>query len=379
MTAAPPDSETVEWTWARVRMLTERGSLAEAIEEDRRPVSPEATALGRQLRALSTAGLLAALGRTSEAIRGLENAMSEAEEEGCSLLLPEVTAKMVILTAPSDPDAAIALFELFDWAAGSEIGHPREGYLRLLARAAVRGGRQELDRAAAAAANAARIARESGLVLLASEAYLAQAPVPVRGRLVSGCPCRHRQRCSVPTGRWHGRVTRRPRQRRGEPAPVTDRSTSRSRSIPSDFDTWAIAPRAIAASTVVTSSAALRITTRAAGCCASTCSRATNPPPPGMYRSRIRTSGASRSFSCHGRTRLVHLCDHDHVRLTRQALHQAPAQDLVVIGHQDPDHGGLPHLMGKRATTLAPPSGGVPTAKLPPTSPRVSSSSRRPK
>ena len=174
-TLAPPDSENVEWTWARVRMLTERGSLAEAIEEDRRPVSPQATALGRQLRALSTAGLQAALGRTPEAIHVLENAMSEAEEEGCSLLLPEVTAKMVILTAPSDPDAAIALFELFDWAAGSEIGHPREGYLRLLARAAVRGGRQELDRAAAAAANAARIARESGLVLLASEAYLAQA------------------------------------------------------------------------------------------------------------------------------------------------------------------------------------------------------------
>ena len=140
MTVAPPESETVEWTWARVRMLTERGSLAEAIEEDRRPVSPQATALGRQLRALSTAGLQAALGRSAEAIRGLENAMAEAEEEGCSLLLPEVTAKMVILTAPSNPEAAIALFELFDWAAGSEIGHPREGYLRLLARAAVRAG-----------------------------------------------------------------------------------------------------------------------------------------------------------------------------------------------------------------------------------------------
>ena len=186
LTLAPPDSETVEWTWARVRMLTERGSLAEAIEEDRRPVSPQATPLGRQLRALSTAGLHAALGRAPEAIRGLENAMAEAEEEGCSVLLPEVTAKMVILTAPSDPDAAIALFEVFDWAVGSETGHPREGYLRLLARAAVRAGRQELDRAAAAAANAARIARESGLVLLASEAYLAQAQYLFEGGWSAG-------------------------------------------------------------------------------------------------------------------------------------------------------------------------------------------------
>ena len=49
MTLAPPDSDAVEWTWARVRMLTERGSLAEAIEEDRRPVRADATTLGRQL------------------------------------------------------------------------------------------------------------------------------------------------------------------------------------------------------------------------------------------------------------------------------------------------------------------------------------------
>jgi hypothetical protein len=116
----------------------------------------------------------------------LREAMAEAEEEGCSLLLPEVTARMVVLTAPTDPAQAIGLFELFDWAAGSEIGHAREGYLRLLARAAVRGGNQELDRAAAAAANAARIAQDSGLVLLASEAYLAQAQYLFEGGWSAG-------------------------------------------------------------------------------------------------------------------------------------------------------------------------------------------------
>lgn len=186
MTLAPPDSESVEWTWARVRMLTERGSLAEAIEEDRRPVRPGTSTLGRQLRALSTSGLHAALGRPADAVRVLREAMSEAEEEGCSLLLPEVTARMVVLTAPTDPAEAIGLFELFDWAAGSEIGHSREGYLRLLARAAVRAGRHELDRAAAAAANAARIAQDSGLVLLASEAYLAQAQYLFEGGWSAG-------------------------------------------------------------------------------------------------------------------------------------------------------------------------------------------------
>ena len=186
MALAPPGAESVEWTWARVRMLTERGSLAEAIEEDRRPVGADATALGRQLRALSTAGLHAALGRTQDAVRVLREAMSEAEEEGCSLLLAEVTARMVVLTAPSDPEEAIRLFELFDWSVGSEIGHAREGYLRLLARAAVRAGQHELDRAAAAAANAARIAQDSGLVLLASEAYLAQAQYLFEGGWSAG-------------------------------------------------------------------------------------------------------------------------------------------------------------------------------------------------
>ena len=186
MELAPPEGDTVEWTWARVRMLTERGSLAEAIEEDRRAVGDDATTLARQLRALSTAGLHAALGRPQDAVRVLREALSEAEEEGCSLLLPEVTARMVVLTAPTDPDGAIGLFELFDWSVGSEIGHAREGYLRLLARAAVRAGRGELDRAAAAAANAARIAQDSGLVLLASEAYLAQAQYLFEGGWSAG-------------------------------------------------------------------------------------------------------------------------------------------------------------------------------------------------
>ena len=105
----------------------------------------------------------------------LLTAIKDADDEGCTLLLPEVTARLVILRAESEPETALKHFELFDWVAGSHIGHPREGYLRLLARSAIRAGQGQLDRAAAAAANAARIAEDSGLLLLASEAYLAQA------------------------------------------------------------------------------------------------------------------------------------------------------------------------------------------------------------
>ena len=186
MEVSPPASEEVDWTWARVRILTERGSLAEAIEEDRRPLREGATPLGRQLRAVASAELLAALGRGPEAVQVLQDAMGDAEEESCSLLMPEITAKLVALTAASDPDTAITLFELFDWVTGSDIGYPREGYLRLLARAAVRAGHGELDRAAAAAANAARIAQDCGLVLLASEAYLAQAQYLFEGGWSAG-------------------------------------------------------------------------------------------------------------------------------------------------------------------------------------------------
>ena len=186
LAAAPPGSELDNWTWARVRILTERGSLAEALVEDRRPLAAGATPLDRQLRALATAGLLAALGRAPEAVSVLRDSVSDAEEEGCSLLMPEVTAKMIVLTAPSDPAGAVNLFELFDWAVGAEIGHPREGFLRLLARAAVRAGNQELDRAAASAANAARVAQDSGLLLLASEAYLAQAQYLFEGGWPAG-------------------------------------------------------------------------------------------------------------------------------------------------------------------------------------------------
>ncbi|HEX8496858.1 MAG TPA: hypothetical protein VF661_06655, partial [Actinomycetales bacterium] len=176
----------IDWTWARVRMLTERGSLAMALAEDRRPQPPDQPPLQRQLRWLASASLQAALGRDALAVELLQSALADAEEEGCSLLLPEVTARLVLLTAESDPRTAVKHFELFDWAAGSDIGHPREGFLRLLARAAIRAGQQELDRAAAAAANAARIAQDSGLLLLASEGYLAQARYLFAGGWSSG-------------------------------------------------------------------------------------------------------------------------------------------------------------------------------------------------
>lgn len=161
--------------WARVRMLTERGSLAEALEADRAPRPVEAPPLQRQLRALASAALLSALGRGAEAVSVLLEAVRDADEEGCILLLPEVTARLVMLTSATEPDVALRHFELFDWVTGAHVGHPREGFLRLMARAAIRAGQEELDRAAAAAANAARIAEDSGLLLLAAEAYLAQA------------------------------------------------------------------------------------------------------------------------------------------------------------------------------------------------------------
>lgn len=186
LVASERSDEPDQWTWAVVRMLTERGLLADALEADLAPPAPDAVPLVRQLRSLARAGLLTALHRELDAVAVLLGAITEAEEEGCTLLLPEVTARLVILSAETEPDTALKHFEMFDWVTSAHTGLPREGHLRLLARAAVRAAAGQLDRAAGAAANAAKIAEDNGLLLLASEAYLVQAQYLFTGGWTSG-------------------------------------------------------------------------------------------------------------------------------------------------------------------------------------------------
>lgn len=186
LVASERSDEPDQWTWAVVRMLTERGLLADALEADLAPPAPDAAPLVRQLRSLARAGLLTALHRELDAVAVLLAAITEAEEEGCTLLLPEVTARLVILSAETEPDTALKHFEMFDWVTSAHTGLPREGHLRLLARAAIRAAAGQLDRAAGAAANAAKIAEDNGLLLLASEAYLVQAQYLFTGGWTSG-------------------------------------------------------------------------------------------------------------------------------------------------------------------------------------------------
>jgi DNA-binding SARP family transcriptional activator len=185
-----------EWSWVAVRILTERGRLAEAQAADRHPVPAVASPQTLQLRSLASAALSVELGAPEQAITALTSVVDTATGTGCTLLLPEAAARLVVLEAPRDLDTAQEYFELFDWAVGAESGLPREGCWRLLARAAIRGALGQYVRAAAAVANAADVAESRGLPFLGATAhlaragYLAEAGWPAESRLATAAAAR---------------------------------------------------------------------------------------------------------------------------------------------------------------------------------------------
>lgn len=185
-----------EWSWVAVRVLTERGRLAEAQAADRLPLPAGASPQTAQLRSLASAALRVELGAPEQAIAALTSVVDTATSTGCTLLLPEAAARLVVLEAPRDLNTAQEYFELFDWAVGAESGLPREGCWRLLARAAIRAALGQYVRAAAAVANAADVAESRGLPFLGATAhlaragYLAEAGWPAESRLATAAAAR---------------------------------------------------------------------------------------------------------------------------------------------------------------------------------------------
>lgn len=164
-----------DWSWAAIRILTERGALDQAAEVERATGEDPLSPLAGMLRRVAVAMLRQASGHLDEARALLRAAADEAVATGCTLLLPEVGSRLVLIEAGIDTVAAREYFDLVDWAVGSEPDQGREACLRLLARAAVREAAGDLGRAAAAAQSAAQIAAGKGLVLLAGEAHDARA------------------------------------------------------------------------------------------------------------------------------------------------------------------------------------------------------------
>lgn len=168
-------AEDEYWSWVPIRVATERGVLQAALLADALPVPDTAAPIVRQMRAITSATLRAELGQVPEAIGLLRTAVEEATAGGAVLLLPEAVARLIALEAATDLSAAKEHFELLDWSAAGDHRFPRENCLRLLARAAVRAASGQFDAAAVAAANAADVAEDSALPLLAAHAHRVRA------------------------------------------------------------------------------------------------------------------------------------------------------------------------------------------------------------
>jgi DNA-binding SARP family transcriptional activator len=158
------------WTWIRVRIATECGDLAAAQAADRPLSHAGIGSFTRQMQALSSAHLRAELGDDAGAIELLQSIVDTQLRQGASLLLPEALARLIVLRSPSDLATAMEDFELLDRSVGGDHGFPREQYLRLLARSAVRSSNGQPTGAASAASNAAAVAASSALPHLADYA-----------------------------------------------------------------------------------------------------------------------------------------------------------------------------------------------------------------
>jgi hypothetical protein len=152
------------------------------------------------------------LGQTDTAAEVLQTLIDVAVDEECLLLVPEATARLIALEAATDLAAAKAHFELLDWAVAGESGLPREGSLRLLARAAIRAAVGDYDGAVSAASNAAGAAEQRGLELLAASAHevradnLNRAGRSSEARLALAAAARCYRACGVvppPRQPWH--------------------------------------------------------------------------------------------------------------------------------------------------------------------------------
>ena len=161
-----------DWSWVPVLVLVQRGDLLAA--EEAAGTADPASELGRQLTAIARAALRSAYGDPSAARLLLVELVSDAVQSGCTLLVPEAAARLVVAEV-GERSAALEHFDLFEWSTGAHDAGPRASTLRLLARAVLRAEAGSHDRAASAAGQAAELARVSGLVLLAAEAQLARA------------------------------------------------------------------------------------------------------------------------------------------------------------------------------------------------------------
>lgn len=173
-------ASTDELSWARLRILTERGELAAAAALEPALLGWAGLPLVRHLGLLTSAELRIARGQHEVAVDVLRSLLDDLLEQNAPLLVPKVAARLVGLVAPDDPTTAQDYFDLMDMATSNAGDLPRERAWRQIARAAVRASGGRPRAAAAAAGIGSQVASANGVLPLAARAEAARA-VYLRG------------------------------------------------------------------------------------------------------------------------------------------------------------------------------------------------------
>ncbi|MBA2508654.1 MAG: hypothetical protein H0V32_08145 [Nocardioidaceae bacterium] len=157
---------------ARILAMRERFTEAQtALDEAPTPTSP----LARQLRGLAEGQLATRLGRTDTAITVLRHAQEVGFGEDCHLLMPEITARLIALIAPTDLDSVYEDFEVFDSIIGTGRTVGAESVYRLVARSAIRRAAGQIERALEQLVAATELAVDLEFPLLAGHCHLGAA------------------------------------------------------------------------------------------------------------------------------------------------------------------------------------------------------------
>ena len=173
-----------------LRVLAEREELdrAATMSSHLALAGGQTTPLLQHLARLGGSELAAGIGDHRHAADLLRSVVDEGLTTGCTLLVPEAAARLVVLEAEHDPAAARTAFETFDEVVGAMVGGPREEYWRRLSRAAVLAGLGDVEGAAAACTQASSLASRHGLQVLAARARHARTEY-----LRAGGPSRSRR------------------------------------------------------------------------------------------------------------------------------------------------------------------------------------------
>ncbi len=173
----PVDQLVPELAAIALRVLAEREELdgAATMASHLALAGGQGSLVLQHLARLASSELASAVGEHRQAADLLRGVVEEGRATGCTLLVPEAAARLVVLEAEHDWSAARAAFDTYDEVVGATVGGPREEFFRRLSRAAVRAAHGDLDGAAGACASASSLASQHGLQVLAARARRCRA------------------------------------------------------------------------------------------------------------------------------------------------------------------------------------------------------------